>query len=196
MIEDLYITNYCDKRCSPLNSITRFPVKDAYSLAKSFSQYAGTSFTSFSRFTDKDFDGYYKKRIRTEEWLYNSFMALGGKPKSTRPLYFVLGESSYLNEWFENGIKIKLLLGDIDSEDVSFTFGDSMSKMDSGERMDPFNKELLLKFIREKTDDIISFLSDLNKHNRYIEAQLWNDIYVKELIKTQYKGSPSVAGSE
>jgi hypothetical protein len=180
--ENLYITNYCDKKCSPLSSITRLPIKEAYSLAKKLSQYTCTSFTSFSRFSDKDFDGYYKKRIRTEKWLYNSFIALGGKPKNAQPLYFVLGESTYLNNWFENGIKTKLLLSDIDSADISFTFGDSMSKMDSEDRMDPFNKESLFNFIYETTSDVNSFLNELNKQNRYIEVQLWNDVYVKELI--------------
>lgn len=186
MTENLYITSYSDKRCSPMSSITRLTIKDAYSLAKKLSQYTGTSFTSFSRFSDKDFDGYYKKRIRTEEWLYNSFIALGGKPQNTQPLYFVLGESRYLNDWFENGIKTKLLLSDIDSTDISFTFGDSMSKMDSEDRMSPFNKELLFSFIYETTYDVISFLNELDKQNRYIEVQLWNDIYVKELIMANH----------
>jgi hypothetical protein len=181
-MENLYITNYCNKICSPLSSITRLPTQDAYSLAKKLSQYTGTSFTSFSRFSDKDFNGYYKKRIRTEEWLYNSFIALGGKPQNAHPLYFVLGESRYLNDWFENGIKTKLFLSDIDSADISFTYGDSMSKMDSKDRMNPFNKESLFNFINETTYDVSSFLNELNKQNRYIEVQLWNDIYVKELI--------------
>jgi hypothetical protein len=180
--DNLYITNYCDKRCSPMSSITRLPIQDAYSLAKKLSQYSGTSFTSFSRFSDKDFDGYYKKRTRTEEWLYNSFIALGGKPQNPHPLYFVLGESRYLNDWFENGIETKLLLRDIDSADISFTFGDSMSKMDSKDRMNLFNKESLFSFINEAANDISSFLHELNKQNRYIEAQLWNDVYIKEFI--------------
>lgn len=184
MKEKLYITNYCDKRCSPFTSSTRLSNVDACSLAKKLSRYAGTTFTTFSRFTDKDFDGYYKKRIHTEEWLYSKFIELGGKPKNTTPLYFVLGESSYLNDWFENGMKTKLLLSHIDSDDVSFTFGDSMSKMDSEDRMDPFNKETLFKFIHEISEDVISFLIDLNKQNRYIEVQLWNDIYVKELVNS------------
>ena len=152
-------------------------------MARSLSKYAGTSFTSFSRFTSNDFDGYYKKRVRTEDWLYKSFIALGGKPKTITPLYFVLGESKYLDNWFENGMIIKLLLSDIDSEDISFTFGDSMSKMDSADRMDPFNKESLFQFINGKCNDIMSFLDDLNKQNRYIEAQLWNDEYIEKVLK-------------
>jgi hypothetical protein len=179
--ENLYITNYCDKRCSPLSSITRLPTEDAYSMAKKLSQYTVDSFTSFSRFSEKDFDGYYKKRIRTEEWLYNSFVATGGRPQNAHPLYFVLGESRYLNDWFEDGIKTKILLSNIDSADISFTYGDSMSKMDSDERMNPFTKESLLNFIYETTHDVSSFLNELNKQNIYIEVQLWNDIYIKNL---------------
>lgn len=152
-------------------------------MAKRLSQYAGESFTSFSRFTERDFDGYYKKRVRTEDWLYQSFVAIGGKPKTKTPLYFVLGESDYLNKWFENGTRTKLLLRDIDPEDISFTYGDSMSRMDAEDRMDPFTKETLFRFILESSDDIQSFVDDLNKKNRYIEAQLWNDSYLVEALK-------------
>lgn len=156
-MDNLYITNYCDKRCSPLRSITRLSGNEANILAKELSQHAGTKFTSFSRFTDKDFDGYYKKRKRTEEWLYSKIIDLGVKPKNITPLYFVLGESTYLNNWYEEGIKTKLLLKAIDFEDISFTFGDSMSKMDSEDRMNPFNKDTLFGFIINKTNDINSF---------------------------------------
>jgi hypothetical protein len=178
-MENLYITNYCDKRCSPLSSITRLPTPDAYSLAKKLSQNISPSFTSLSRFSDNDFDGYYKKRLRTEKWLYDEFIALGGKPQSAHPLYFVLHESTYLNNWFENGIQTKLLLNEIDSADVSFTFGDSMSKMDAADRMNPFSKQTLFDFIYKSTDDALSFLNELDRRNRYIEAQLWNDKYIK-----------------
>lgn len=181
MTDNLYITNYCNKNCSPLASITRLPIAEAYALAEKLSQYAGETFTSFSRFRNPDFDGYYKKRVRTEKWLYNSFVALGGKPENTAPVYFVLGESNYLNDWFENGTRTALLLKDIDSSDISFTFGDSMAKIDSKDRMDPFTKESLFNFIYKSSTDIVSFLNKLNKQNIYIEAQLWNDIYVKKL---------------
>jgi hypothetical protein len=178
--QNLHITNYCNTRCSPADSLTKLPPEDAYKLAKQLSQHTSTSFTSFSRFSDTDFDGYYKKRIRTEEWLYSSFIALGGKPQSAHPIYFVLGESTYLNQWFEHGLQTRLLLDDIDSADISFTFGDSMSTMDSADRTNPFDKESLFHFIHETTADIPSFLSDLDKQNRYIEVQLWNDTYVRQ----------------
>jgi hypothetical protein len=178
MIDEIYITNYCDKRCSPLCSITRLPKKDAFSLAKMLSQNTTSSFTSFSRFCDADFDGYYKKRLRTEKWLYEKFIALGGKPENAHPLYFVLQESKYLNDWYADGLKTKLLLSKINPADISFTYGDSMSKMDTEDRMNPFTKESLFRYISKTGNDAFAFLNELNNQNRYIEAQLWNDIYI------------------
>lgn len=182
-MQNLYITNYCDKRCSPVNSITRLPSKEAYSLAKKLSQYTGNSFNSFSRFKEKDFDGYYQKRLRTEEWLYKSFISLGGEPKNAHPLYFVLGESKYLNDWFEDGMQIKLLLNHINSADISFTYGDSMSMLDREDRMDLFNKESLFNYIYKNTNEIGTFINELNQQNRYIEVQLWNDVYIEDSKK-------------
>lgn len=180
MMNSLYITNYCDSRCTPLQSITRLPSDEAYKLAEELSQHAGPSFTSFSRFTASDFEGYYEKRKRTEEWLLSKTAGLGIRPRNRAPLYFVLGESDYLDKWFENGRKTRLFLRDISPEDISFTYGDSMSRLDSKDRMDPFTIETLILFLLERTDDISSYLAELNKQNRYIEAQLWNDRYLKD----------------
>jgi hypothetical protein len=158
------------------------PSDEAYKLAEDLSQNASSTFTSFSRFTANDFDGYYTKRKRTEKWLLGEIIELGIKPKNKTPLYFVLGESSYLNKWYERVTRTKLLLKDINPEDISFTYGDSMSRMDSKERMDPFSIETLTAFINERTDDINSYLDELDKQNRYIEAQLWNDDYLSDLL--------------
>lgn len=178
----LYITNYRDERSSPLDSLTRLSTEDAYSLARKLSQHADASFTSFSRFSSGDFEGYYQKRLRTEEWLYSSFIALGGRPGHAHPLYFVLGESTYLKHWFGEGITTRLLLSDIDPAHISFTYGDSMSKLDSPDRMELFSLESLLHFIRKSTSDIASFLEELNQQNRYIEVQLWSDEYLSLLL--------------
>ncbi len=35
---------------------------------------------------------------------------------------------------------------------------------------------------QEKSDDVASFLQELNKQNRCIEVQLWNDRYVQDLV--------------
>ena len=181
-MDGLCITNYCDRRCSPFTSITRVSEEEARRLAKQLAANISPAFTSFSRFGEDTFDGYYQKRLRTEVWLYEHFVALGGKPHSRHPLYFVLQESTYLEQWYENGIKTRLPLGSIDAADISFTYGDSMSRMDSADRMNPFTKESLSRFLQKKSDDVVSFLQELNKQNRYIEVQLWNDRYVQDLV--------------
>lgn len=182
-MQNLHITNYCDRRCSPFHSITRLSSEEAYALAENLSQYSGDAFTSFSRFKKNDFDGYYNKRLRAEEWLYHSFISLGGKPKNAHPHYFVLGESNYLNHWFAEGLRTKLAINEIDPDDISFTFGDSMSILDREDRMDLFNKETLQIFLQERTSDVHAFLNELNQQNRYIEAQLWNDVYIEDIVQ-------------
>ena len=182
MYPNLYITNYCDQRCIPFQNITRLTETEAFLLADNLSQHVEPSFTSFSRFQRSDFPGYYEKRLRTETWLYDSFLKLGGKPIIKSPLYFVLGESTFLETWYKSGRKTRLLLDDISSAEVSFTIGDSMGIIDSVNRMEPLNKDMLYDFFKGKSQDIFTFLNDLNKNNRYIEVQLWNDSYIDNLI--------------
>ncbi len=105
---------------------------------------------------------------------------LGGKPKTRHPFYFVLNGSDYLNKWFERGIITKLLLDDIDSEDVSFTFGDSMSMMDKAERRDPFLKETLYELFVKYNRNIDLLINDICQGFNYIEVQLWNDKYFND----------------
>lgn len=176
---DLYITNYCDGRCTPFQSISRLSVEAAHALARDLSQHRGDAFTSFSRFGQEDFHGYYEKRLRTEAWLYGKFLSLGGKPQTSHPLYFVLGHSDFLKAWYEDGHETRLRLADIQPNHVSFTYGDSMSQLDKPSRLDPFTKDTLMDFIRKDHNmNVHEFLNALNRDNRYIEVQLWSDEYV------------------
>ncbi len=181
MYPNIYITNYCDERCKPFHNITQLTESEAFLLADNLSQYVEPAFTSFCRFQKKDFPGYYEKRLRTEKWLYDSFLKLGGKPIIKSPLYFVLGESTFLDAWYKNGRQTRLLLDDISQTEVSFTIGDSMGIIDSDNRMEPLTKDMLYDFLLERSKDIFAFLNELNQKNRYIEVQLWNDSYIAGL---------------
>lgn len=172
-IKELYIVNYCNPNCDPLCSITRLPKSEAFILAKELSK--KNKGTAFGRLDD--FANYYPRRIITEEWLYNHFVSLGGEPSSKHPLYFVLQGSDYLNDWFGNGKTTKLLLDDIDSKHISFTFGDSMAKFDKPEMRDPFLKDTLYNLINKHDGDIDKFLDSIKNQYTYIEVQLWKDEY-------------------
>lgn len=173
-MNELYLVQYCHPRCLPLRSITRLSEAEACAMAQKLSsQNSGTAFGRFA-----DFQNYYPKRLRTEKWLYDWFIKLGGEPATEHPLYFVVNGSDYLDDWFDKGRIIKLPLGRIRSEHVSFTFGDSMARMDSPERKDPFTKETLQHLMEAQPGGMDSFFRDIEKQYAYIEAQLWDDSYL------------------
>lgn len=149
-----------------MKSITQLPKEEAYKMAKALS--SNNEGTAFGRFSD--FENYYPKRIKTEKWLYNSFIEAGGNPQVKNPYYFVLHHSTYLSEWFDNALITSILLKDIADEDISFTIGDSMSKATT----EIITKDDLVTMMNDFTT-IDQFLESLDVH--YIEAQLWNNQY-------------------
>jgi hypothetical protein len=132
---------------------------------------------AFYRF--KDFINYYPRRIKTEKWLYNWFLELGGEPEIEHPLYFVLEESDYLNEWFNKGKVIKIPLSIIDEKHISFTIGDSNVIYHEENRRNPFLKNELIKIIEEHTGKIGNILGEMEI--KYIECQLWNKKYLETI---------------
>lgn len=174
-MQELLIVSYCHPNCTPLQSITRLSETEAYQKAKELAEKHQD--TAFGRFAD--FHNYYPRRIRTEKWLYDRFIQLGGQPSTEHPLYFVLHGSEYLDEWFSNGKITKLSINDIDTKHISFTFGDSMAKMDKPERKELFLKEDLFKYLDGYDGNINQFLDSIREQYTYIEVQLWNDMYIK-----------------
>lgn len=172
-MKGLYILNYCSPDCDPFRSITRLSEHEAYAKAKELAEsFQGTAFGRFA-----DFENYYPKRIRTEKWLYESFLEMGGRPQTQHPLYFVLQGSEYLDGWFGKGTITRLNLSKIDEGHVSFTFGDSMAKMDKPERRPPFLKSALERKIGE-CGGVDQLLESVKERYTYIEAQLWSDEYI------------------
>lgn len=180
-IDDLYITNYREAGGLPLHSMTRLEKEEAYALASKLSQ---TSLSKRDRYGDY-FDTYYYKRLRTEEWLYDAFIALKGEPQTRHPIYFTLLESERLRSFFGSDDKVKILLKDIESSHISFTPRDSMHLMDMGRTENTlWRKEDLFRLINESKQDISEFIRNIPEKyglvGGYIEVQLWSDIYLKD----------------
>ena len=175
-VDDLYIVNYCHPNCKPFMNICRLPEDEAFSLAYRMAA-ENSDATAFGRFVD--FGNYYPRRMRQDEYLYDMFASLGGKPREKHPLSFVLQGSEYLYEWFGKGIISKIRLRDIPSEYVSFTLGDSGSALVRDGGLTMYTKETLLSVIREYDGTMDDFLGEIERahHYHYIEAQLWNDDY-------------------
>lgn len=159
------LTYYCEPGREPFCSITALPREKALLKA---AELAPTTRSPKNRFCAADFPGYYEKRLRTEEWLYGAFLAKGGEAETRRPLYFVLGESVFLHEWFGRGTVYTFDLRDVPLRALSFTLGDSMSVVDRRDRAVLTADELSaclagcgLETLRQK------------QGIHYVEAQLW-----------------------
>jgi hypothetical protein len=182
-INDLYLINYKETGGLPLLSITRLTKSESYALAKKLSE---DTTAKKNRYGDY-FDTYYHKRLRTEDWLYNEFIKLGGKPETKHPIYFVLLENSRLCDYFGNGCIKQILLKSIPSEYISFTPRDSMHLIDMGRTENTvWRKETLFKMLDTTGLSIPDFINDITtKYENpggYIEVQLWSDRYIRETI--------------
>jgi len=89
-MDELFLVNYRTPKCEPLKSITQLSEKEAIEVAKKLHQ--ENPYDGFQRFGD-DFTKYYHHRIRTEKWLYDEFIVIGGRPQMAHPLYF------FVHEW-------------------------------------------------------------------------------------------------
>jgi hypothetical protein len=191
IIDDLHIVHYCHPKCKPFQNICRLPEEEAFAQAykiaveiKAFDPEAN----SFYRFADtpQGFRHYYPRRMITDEYLYNKFLMLGGKPKEKHPLSFVLQGCEWLHKWFSNGSVYKIKLSTIPSEYISFTLGDSMAATKkNGEmvkeiqegKLVMYTKEMLLNDINGYNGTVDDYMDYITEKYKYIEAQLWNDDY-------------------
>lgn len=121
-IEKLTLVNYCHPDCIPLRNIMRQSKESAFKMAKDFAD-AHPETTAFYRFAD--FENYYKLRETQDKYLHHEFVAIGGNPETEHPLSFVIEGSSYLKDWFGNGIETRMPLRGISEKHISFTLGDS-----------------------------------------------------------------------
>ena len=172
--DDLYIINYCHPNCEPLKNIMRLPKDEAFAFAQKMAE-NNTETTAFYRFAD--FKNYYPRRIAADKIVHDTFISLGGKPKTEHPLSFVLQGSDYLNKWFDDGIVTKIMLKDIPNEYISFTYGDSMAVIRKKQTLNIITKDMLLDSIGGYPGTIDDYMSEIAQKHYYIEVQLWNDEY-------------------
>jgi len=190
--DDLHIVHYYHPSCKPFQNICRLPKEEAFTLAYKMAiemAAANPEADSYHRFADtpQGFKSYYPRRLITDEYLYNQFISLGGKPKEKHPLSFVLQGSDWLHKWFGNGMAIMVKLSTIPSKYVSFTLGDSMAVLlqKDGVRVNEiqhgklimYTKETMLNVIDNYNGTIDGYMHHITDKWMYIEVQLWNDDY-------------------
>jgi hypothetical protein len=137
-------------------------------------------------------------RRATEAVLRDRFTERGGRPERTSPHYFVLGESAWFAGLYGDAGVVHLPLEGIDTEQLSFTYPDSMTSMglsqDFGMPVTPRPYHGTVYRIEELADvlrlngyprpprpdsyDRHQFL----EFEHYIEVQLWSDDPVRHQL--------------
>ena len=167
---ELYISHYYFQGTDPWKNIMLLPEDEAFRVAKELAA-AHPDTTSFGRFAD--FENYYPARKKTDEYVRECFVALGGKPELLHPYSFTLMECEYLRKWFSDGEKLVLDLDEIPDDQISFTIGDSCAQITNGIEPEVLTKEMLKKRIRDHGDSVDSFLKGSLGRFAYVEVQLW-----------------------
>lgn len=104
------LVNYHPLNSEPLKSITRFSKKEAFEIAQKL--YEENHVPGYERF-GPGFESYYTLRMETEKWLYEEFIAIGGKPQTTHPLYFFVHDWDVVHKLWSVKIAEKIALDEI-----------------------------------------------------------------------------------
>ncbi|MBD5114968.1 MAG: hypothetical protein HDT46_07150 [Ruminococcaceae bacterium] len=150
----------------------RLPKEKAFLLAEKLAK-ENPDTTAFYRFAD--FANYYLHRLQTDEFLYENFSRLGGKPKEKHPLSFVLQGCDYLYNWFGKGISYKIKLSDICPDSISFSLGDSCAQYEKTGTIRQLTEEQLLTQMNDFDSGAADFMKYVSEQYSYIEVQLWDD---------------------
>ena len=177
--DELELVNYCHPDCEPLKNIMRLPKAEAFAMARQMAE-AHPETTAFYRFSD--FVNYYALREAQASFLHEQFIKLGGTPEEEHPLSFVIEGSDYLKAWFGDGNEVRITLGMIADEHISFTIGDSGALFRKNGTVELLTKPEL-KQRMEEAGGLEALLKAAGK--QYVEVQLWSDRYVAQLVKRQ-----------
>jgi hypothetical protein len=181
-MQDHYLVHYYKSQSGPFRSISLLPDEQALSIMRALSD--ETIFGE--RFNDPE--GYLRNRRMTEQWTRAAFIAKGGAPRESAPVYMTLGRSP----WIETGghpddpYPIGVPLSAFDEGDVSFTYPDSMISRWFGEERPPqlyqvglhgivFTRREIMALVEEKGLPEKGWAPDFPPGLApYIEAQVWN----------------------
>ena len=177
----MYITHYTVNLGFSFKRITEYSDQDQIKIANTLSQIKGGA---LNRFTN--FNYYYKRRVETEHWLYLNALHLGIDTKVSSPWYFVLCENPLMAKGFgKSSVAYRIPLKNIQDNDITFTIGDSIALYYSPiNNKQVYTKKSFMQVIQNNITLINDNFSILDEQHRYIEVQIWNDKYIKQLIST------------
>lgn len=134
---------------------------------------------------------YWEARKQVERWLYEEFIAKGGKPKETYPIYMVAGRPQWAERRMDALTKsltqeIRVPFSLFGEADVSFSYPDSMVSWFLEQEKNPehyqpgyhgkvFTRSEIISLVSEKGFPEDGWTTNVPDHfAHYIEAQVWN----------------------
>jgi hypothetical protein len=189
-----YLTHYYMPGTPPFRSLSALPETEAIGIMESLYDEKLLAMTRF-----KDPHHYLRNRKQREQWVRESFILKGGKPRDAYPHYMILGESKWIvrASGGADPPKIRIPLSVFAEDDVSFTYPDSMISYWFGNEKPPeyylpayhglvFTRAEILSIVARKgmpEDDWHTNLpADLAP---YIEAQVWNHERLQDYMRTR-----------
>ena len=183
-----YLYHYYDKSKLLFRSVTSLPFDEAEITLRASLAESPNATQEFLNWFPK---WHLERRYELEKTVRDKFVAVGGKPVNTAPIYFTLGANKGLETWYYNLGIIKIPVSEFDLSSVSFTYGDSFAvfnpECNTGEEWweqvymysdivklidkygfpeDPVYHSINMEFPKDKP---------INQYLKYIEAHVWND---------------------
>ena len=184
MNDTLHLYHYYEKHLPPFRSITSLPFDEAKAVLLAYQ-------ADDPNRAHPNIDWFLTRRYEMEKTVRDRFIAIGGKPVRTAPVYFTLGENTGLKTWFRETACIKIPVSKFDLSTVSFTYGDMFpvfnENLDTGEGWwgQVYFYDDILKLIEKygyPEDPVYDSIKGIfpkdkpiNQYLKYIEAHVWSD---------------------
>lgn len=141
-------------------------------------------------FASKRSDNYIKTRFELEHLARELFIKSGGNPILPRPYTMTLGPCEWLKLWYPNPDVLQIELNKIDSNGISFTYGDLFPAFKCNDNCSHYQKVFHLSELPELISTFgIPQQSNPNGEKgpkRYIEAQIWTEEIIGNTIKSYF----------
>jgi hypothetical protein len=166
------LCHYYEARIGPFVNLSDLPPDEAERILDRIRRQGAT-------FASRRTGDYMHVRRELEARVRAAFIRKGGKPRRSRPHYFVLGHCPWLLDWYEHGCELSLPVESFRPDTLSFTYCDTFPAMRYGDGK-PYRKQV---YSLSEIPELVARYGLPQEWNpdghlgpdRYIEAQVWDN---------------------
>jgi hypothetical protein len=174
-----FLTHYYEAASGPFRSLSDLLLEEAEIVQEQIRRQG-------NRFASRRSADYLRIRCQLEQQIRELFAAKGGKPLRSTPHYMILGHCDWLKTWYVDGREVRIDLERFNPSAVSFTYGDSFPAMRFQDgrayRGQVYTLHELPDLLRRYGLPQIWNSEGQHGPERYIEAQVWEDTPILQVI--------------